>query len=252
MDPLHLIARMNIPLLARCAIPEDLEEVTSIGEEEPLRGTGARRAAVDAVWRRVEDFYRTGVHPAIQICIRRRGRVVLNRAIGHASGNAPEDDPDTPKVPATCETPFCLFSAAKAITAMVIHKLDEQRVLHLEDRVCDYIPEFGRHGKQRITIRHVLGHRAGIPNLPPEMHRPRPARPPGAGRPAPLRREAAHATGTLLAYHAISGGFVLAEMVRRATGSDIRTVLAQGDLPAARLPLDELRRGGARTSSGSP
>ena len=30
----------------------------------------------------------------------------------------------------------------KAITAMVIHKLDEQHALHLEDRVCDFIPEF--------------------------------------------------------------------------------------------------------------
>ena len=67
MDPLHLITRMKIPLSARCAIPEDLAEVTSIGEEEPLRGTGVRRASVEAVWRRVEDFYRTGVHPASEI-----------------------------------------------------------------------------------------------------------------------------------------------------------------------------------------
>jgi CubicO group peptidase (beta-lactamase class C family) len=51
---------------------------------------------------------------------------------------------------------------------MVIHKLDEQHVLHLEDRVCDFIPEFARHGKDRITIRHLLAHKAGIPNLPPD------------------------------------------------------------------------------------
>ena len=227
MDPLHLIARMKIPLVARCAVPEDLEEVTSIGGEDPLRGTGARRSAVDAVWRRVEAFYRTGVHPAIQICIRRSGRVVLNRALGHASGNAPEDDPDTPKVPATCATPFCVYSAAKAITAMVIHKLDEQRVLHLEDRVCDYIPGFGNHGKQWITLRHVLGHRAGIPSLPPES-----VDLDLLGRPDQVVRllcEARTRTrpGRLLAYHAISGGFVLGEVVRSATGSDIRTVLAR-------------------------
>jgi len=227
VDLLHLITRMKIPLLARCAIPEDLAEVTSIGEEEPLRGTGVRRAAVDAVWRRVEDFYRTGVHPAIQICIRRSGRVVLSRTLGHASGNAPDDDAETPKELATNETPFCIYSAAKAITAMVIHKLDEQRVFHLEDRVCEYIPEFGRHGKQWITLRHVLAHRAGIPSLPPETidldllgHPDRVLEVLCDARPRTR-------PGRLLAYHAISGGFVLGELVRRATGSDIRTILAR-------------------------
>jgi len=227
LDPLALIARMKIPLLARCAIPAELAEVTSIGEEEPLQGTGVRRAAVDAVWRRAEDFYRTGLHPALQICIRRSGRVVLNRALGHASGNAPCDDPDTPKVLATHQTPICIYSAAKAITAMVIHKLDEQRALHLEDRVCEYIPEFGRHGKQWITLRHVLGHRAGIPSLPPEsidldlLGQP--------DKVVDILCDAKTRTrpGRLLAYHAISGGFVLGEVVRRATGSDIRTVLGK-------------------------
>ena len=156
-----------MPLSARCAIPEDLAEVTSIGEEEPLRGTGVRRAAVDAVWRRAEDFYRTGVHPAIQLCIRRSGRVVLSRTLGHAAGNAPDDDAETPKELATNETPFCIYSAAKAITAMVIHLLDDRGVLHIDDRVCDYLPEFRRPDKDQITLAHVLAHRAGIANVPP-------------------------------------------------------------------------------------
>ena len=52
---------------------------------------------------------------------------------------------------------------------MVIHKLDELRSVRLDDRVCDFIPELGTEGKETITIRHVLGHRAGIPNLPPEL-----------------------------------------------------------------------------------
>jgi CubicO group peptidase (beta-lactamase class C family) len=33
--------------------------------------------------------------------------------------------------------------------------------------------------------------------------------------------------GRALAYHAVSGGFILAEVVRRATGRDIREVLAE-------------------------
>jgi CubicO group peptidase (beta-lactamase class C family) len=39
-----------------------------------------------------------------------------------------------------------------------------------------------------------------------------------------------HRPGAAVAYHTISGGFVLGEVVRRATGKDIRTVLAEGIL----------------------
>ena len=150
---------------------------------------------------------------------------MLDRAVGYSSGNAPRDPPDRPKLPITVTTPFCLYSASKAVTAMVIHKLDERRLLHVDDRVCDYVPEFGRHHKQWITIRHLLAHRAGIPNLPPDAmqldllaHPERiceilcDARP--VSRP-----------GRWLSYHAVSGGFVLAEVVRRATGEDIGRAL---------------------------
>ena len=153
--------------------------------------------------------------------------MVLSRAIGHAAGNAPDDPPEAPKLPVTTATPINIFSAAKAITAMVIHKLDEQRVLHLEDRVCEYIPEFAQHGKSRITIRHILAHRAGIPNLPPDSvdldlltHPDRILRILCDSRPQTR-------PGRILAYHAVTGGFVLAEVVRRATGRSLREVLAK-------------------------
>jgi CubicO group peptidase (beta-lactamase class C family) len=225
VDPLELLTRAPLRFLSRCRVPRDLASVTRVGHEESLEGTGVDRVAIDEVWSAAEALYRTGVTPALQLCIRRRSRIVLNRALGHARGNAPEDPEDAPKVAATPETPINVFSTAKLVTAMVIHKLDEQGVLHLEDRVCEYIPEFARHGKQWITLRHILSHRSGIPNLPPEaldldlLDEPdricellcdmkRSARP-----------------GRLVAYHAISGGFVLAEVVRRAAGRTIRDVL---------------------------
>jgi CubicO group peptidase (beta-lactamase class C family) len=225
MDALELIARAPLPFLRRCRIPEDLESATRMGEEAPVREARTSQSSVDRVWRAVLALYRTGAHPGIQICVRRHGHIVLHRCIGHAAGNAPDDPPDAPLIPMELDTPITLFSASKAVTAMVIHKLDEQGTLHLEDRVADFIPEFGAHGKHRITIRHLLAHRAGIPNLPPgtadldllayperiiqilSEARPR-------GRP-----------GRWLAYHAVSGGFVLAEVVRRASGRSIRDVL---------------------------
>ena len=227
MDLLRLLALPARPFEALCHVPRDLGEVTTSGPETPARQVGIGQGAVEGVWRSVESLYRTGLYPAMQICIRRRGEMVLNRAIGHAAGNSPGAPADSPKTPVTPQTPILLFSASKAITAMVIHKLDERRVLHLEDRVSEYIPEFSGHGKEWITLRHVLCHRAGIPNLPPGamdldlLETPEhviellcAARP--VSRP-----------GRSLAYHAVSGGFLLGEVVRRATGKDIRTILRE-------------------------
>jgi hypothetical protein len=69
----------------------------------------------------VIDLYRSGVHPAIQVCVRRHGAVVVNRAIGHARGNGPQDAEDAGKVLATPETPFLIYSGQRPgfLTAMV-------------------------------------------------------------------------------------------------------------------------------------
>jgi CubicO group peptidase (beta-lactamase class C family) len=211
--------------LNRCRIPRDLADVLDVAEEVPARDVGIPERDVEEIWRSVEALYRSGVHPAIGLCVRHRGAVLIDRAIGHVSGNAPQDPPDAERVVVSTDTPFCLFSAAKAVHAMVIHKLCEQGRLHLEDRVSDYIPEFARYGKRHITIRHLLSHRAGIPNLPPEaldldlLGEP--------GRIVDILADMRPRTrpGRLLAYHAVSGGFILAEVARRVSGQDVRTLL---------------------------
>jgi len=224
MDPLHWIGQLNLPGTQRCRLPRDLEEVLDVGEENP-GGSDVPAADVERVWNAAQAIYATGVHPAISLCVRRHGVVVLNRAIGHARGNSPQDPPDAPKLSVSTETPFDIFSASKAITAMVIHKLDEKNLLHLEDRVCDFIPEFARHGKDRITIRHLLAHKAGIPNLPPDAMDLDLLGQPEKVVEIMCDAELRSRPGRVLAYHAVSGGFVLAEVVRRVTGDDIRTVL---------------------------
>jgi CubicO group peptidase (beta-lactamase class C family) len=225
MDLLYGMTRLPIPFLSRCRVPWDLDEVRVTGEEVAPREVGLDPEAVARVWKACEGLYHSGVHPALQLCIRRAGRVVLHRALGHAAGNAPGDPPEAPKVPIALDTPVNIFSASKAITAMVIHKLDERRVLHLEDRVCDYIPEFGRYGKHRITLRHILSHRAGIPNLPVDALDLDLLQDPDQITELLCEARLQSRPGRALAYHAVSGGFVLAEVVRRATGHDIRDVL---------------------------
>lgn len=221
-----MLTRLPVPWLGRCRIPSDLSEITQRGDEAPPRELGLEAAAIEALWSASEDLYRTGMHPALQLCIRYRGQVVLHRAIGHAAGNEPGAAEETPKRAATTATPFCIFSASKAVTAMVIHKLVEQGRLNIDDRVTDYVPEFRGGGKGGITLRHLLCHRAGIPNLPPGaldldlLQEPR--------RIFELMCAARPVTrpGRLLAYHAVSGGFVLGEVVRAVMGRDIRSVLA--------------------------
>jgi CubicO group peptidase (beta-lactamase class C family) len=225
MDVVALIGRMQLGYLSRSRVPRDLESVTHSGEEAAPREVGASRKAIEAIWQRADALYRTGTQPGFQLCIRRRGAVALDRSIGHAWGNAPDDPPDAPRLDMTTQTPVNVFSAAKAITAMLIHKLDEDRVLHLDDRVAEFIPEFACKGKERITIRHVLSHRAGIPNLPPDAMRLELLAHPERVIELLSEAEPSSTPGRLLAYHAVTGGFVLAEIVRRATGQSLRELL---------------------------
>ena len=166
-------------------------------------------------------------YPAIALCVRRHGEVVFDRAIGHARGNGPADGEDAERIQATPQTPFVIFSASKVMTTVVVHLLEERGLLHVGDRVCDYIPEYGVHGKQVITIEHLLSHRAGVPGLPREafdLDRI-------GDRDLLLQllcaAEPSSRPGKLLSYHALSAGFILAEIVRRVAGKDIRTVLRQ-------------------------
>ncbi|MGI9591479.1 MAG: serine hydrolase domain-containing protein, partial [Myxococcota bacterium] len=75
------------------------------------------------------------------------------------------------------------------------------------------------------TLRHLLSHRAGIPNLPPEAMDLDLLGHPEKVVEIMCNAELRSRPGRLLAYHAVSGGFVLGEVVKRVTGDDIRTVL---------------------------
>jgi CubicO group peptidase (beta-lactamase class C family) len=220
---------MSCPFIRRSRVPASLDAVTSRraqAEADPRR-LGIAPASVEAIWESIENLYRSGLHPAIAVCVRHRGEVLLDRAIGHVVGNGPDDPPDAPQVVVRPDSPFCVFSASKAMTAMLIHLLDQRRLIHLDDPVSEYLPEFAIHTKQWITIRHVLIHRAGIPTPPREMMTlDRLADPDGIMRilcslPQTWR------PGRQLAYHAVTGGFILGEIVHRVTGKTIRAFLEE-------------------------
>jgi CubicO group peptidase (beta-lactamase class C family) len=216
----------------RIEVPPDLAAVTTrvAIDDAVLREAEVTRAGVDVIWRSVERLYRTGVHPAIGLCIRRRGQVVLEGAIGHACGHGPDDTGTSGEgrvVLATPSTPFGLFSASKAVSAIVVHLLQERGALRLEDRVADYVPGFERHGKGGITIAHLLTHRAGLPRVPGSFEEPEILLDPEACVARLCEAEATHGPGLGLAYHALAGGYLLGAIVKRATGRTMQEVIRQ-------------------------
>jgi CubicO group peptidase (beta-lactamase class C family) len=220
--PGSIISATTAFVTRQCVVPKDLDSVVQRGVED------ADHDGVEAVWSRTQGLYRSGVHPGIQVCIRHRGNVVLDRAIGHARGNRVGRRLDHAEaVTLSTDTPINLFSAGKSVTAMAMHKLEEQGVLCLDDTVVTHLPEFARHGKESITLRQLMTHRAGIPRMPPAAL--------DLDLLADLDRVIEHLCelrpSALVAgppaYHAVTGGLILEAIVRRTAGRSLRDVLAE-------------------------
>ncbi len=220
-----------------------LAEVTSndgLPECDPS-SVGLSPRSVEKIWQAAERMYKTGLYPGIALCMRRKGKIVIDRAIGHTHGNGGDDPLGTPLVQATPSSLWNLFSASKLVTAMLIHLLDERRLLHLDDPICEYVPEFGIHGKQWITVRHVLTHRAGIPTLPPDKAKPEILSDPEEVMALLCESRPVWRPGRRFGYHALTGGFVLAEVLSRITGSGVQEFLAKEI--ADKMGLEHFRYG---------
>lgn len=203
-------------------MPRDLDAVTAIGAEE---SADVDPAAVERIWDAARHWYAAGMQPAIQVCLRRNGRVILNRAIGHGWGNGPADSPGAPQIPVRTETPFCVYSAAKAITTTVTHMLVERGHFALDDRVCEYLPGYTSHGKDRTTIRHVLTHSAGVPFATgprPDLKRMDDS---AYAREMLGRLKPLYPPGLVHMYHGVTWGPLMREIIAAATGANIRDIL---------------------------
>src|SRR4051812_48098714 len=78
-------------IVTRAEIPEDLASVETIdaAAETSPADVGLAPDAVSNIWDAALRWYRTGIHPAISICMRVRGQVVLRRSVGYALGGGP-------------------------------------------------------------------------------------------------------------------------------------------------------------------
>jgi CubicO group peptidase (beta-lactamase class C family) len=153
----------------------------------------------------VENFTRRG-EVGGACCVYRAGEKVVDLWGGvrdRTSGDPWRED-----------TMTVVHSTTKGLAAMVMALAHSRGWLDYDELVCSYWPEFAQAGKERITVRQLLAHQAGLfgfdakvdievvadlDRLADIMARQRPAWEPGERQ----------------AYHAISLGFYEAELVRR-------------------------------------
>jgi CubicO group peptidase (beta-lactamase class C family) len=116
--------------------------------------------------------------------------------------------------PWEADTMVLVYSATKGLAAMTMALAHSRGWLDYEERVCAYWPEFAQHGKERITVRQLLGHQAGLFALDEPVTR---ALVSDLDRLAAVlaRQKPAWPPGTRQAYHAITLGFYEGELLRR-------------------------------------
>ncbi|APX34973.1 penicillin-binding protein [Brachybacterium sp. P6-10-X1] len=136
-----------------------------------------------------------------------------------------------PDRPWSADTMAVLFSGTKGLTATLAAILIGRGRLDPEAPVAEYWPEFAAQGKADARVHHVLDHSIGLPYVDPD--------PSGEGERLDnalmAGRLAAQPTlwepGTKVAYHAMTYGYLMAEILRRVTGRGVgellRTELAE-------------------------
>lgn len=118
------------------------------------------------------------------------------------------------------DTIVAMMSVSKAISAIVLFLLVERELVDPEAPVARYWPEFAANGKSDLSLGHVLDHRAGLPWLSETLPRGTAynarAMSAALARQAPLFRP-----GDDPAYHVLSQGYIIGEIVRRVTGESL-------------------------------
>jgi CubicO group peptidase (beta-lactamase class C family) len=160
----------------------------------------------------VTELAAAGTETGLQVAVMKDGELVADAVAGAAdSRTGAEAGPDTL---------FFAASTAKGVASTVAHVLVERGELDYELRAAEVWPEFGSHGKDRVTRRHVLRHTAGVPGLPPDTT---------VADMCDWEHMCAVIAaaqpwwepGTRFGYHARTFGFLLGEIARRATGRTI-------------------------------
>jgi CubicO group peptidase (beta-lactamase class C family) len=179
---------------------------------ERLDEVGLNPDKVQALFDRAEREIKEGLLPACQLAIARNGKIGAMRTYGHATQAGREKT-------ANDETFFIIMSCTKAITSAAAWLLMQEGKLHPDDRVVKFVPEFGEHGKEEVTVNHLLTHTSAIPNAPGWQKE-------FGDKKRRLERLAQwrldHPAGAQFRYHIAANFWPIAEIIERISGLDYR------------------------------
>lgn len=159
----------------------------------------------------------SGEVSAIGLVVGRHGRMLPPELLGRQ--RLEEDTPVRP------DTLFLVASITKPVVVAGAMVLVERGRLGLDDRVAEYVPEFARHGKESVTVRHLMTHTSGLPDMLPNNAALRASH-------APLPRFIAETCqhsllfppGTRVRYQSM-GTLMLAEVMARVSGVPVPVFL---------------------------
>ena len=112
------------------------------------------------------------------------------------------------------DTMVIVYSASKGLAAMTLAIAHSRGWLDYDERVCTYWPEFAQNGKEKITVRQLLAHQAGLFALDQPLDRDL-VKDLDRLSVVLARQKPAWTAGTRQGYHAITLGFYEGELVRR-------------------------------------
>jgi CubicO group peptidase (beta-lactamase class C family) len=115
-----------------------------------------------------------------------------------------------------------VWSTTKTMAATCMLMLADRGEIDVDSPVATYWPEFAVHGKDDVTVAHVLGHTAGLPGWAPAVE-PELLRDHDRAVAALIDQPTWWTPGTASGYHAASQGFLENEIVRRVTGRTLGT-----------------------------
>lgn len=94
----------------------------------------------------------------VQVCAYLDGKRAIDTWAGYADEGTGRE--------VTGETLFNVYSVTKAVIVTALHMQVDRGLLEYDAPVSTYWPEYGINGKEATTVRHIITHRAGVPQMP--------------------------------------------------------------------------------------
>ena len=148
------------------------------------------------------------------VCVYLGGRPVVDLWGGHVDAARSK--------PWERDTIVCMMSVTKGMLALCAHALVDDGKLSLDAPVATYWPEFAQAGKERIPVRYLLCHKAGLPVFEGSLR----AEEVFAWDPMIRALESSAPIwdpGSAHGYHAVTYGYLVGEVVRRISGKSLGT-----------------------------